>query len=135
MSDEGAAEHDLSGVWHGFYNLPTGGPPTPFEATIRDAAGLLSGLTTEMGDTEDCAGQVLHAVIDGRRDGTSVRFEKRYDYLPRAHYAIRYDGVLQAGGDEIEGNWSIPGAWSGTFLMVRGAREGEAIEKRVSEEV
>ena len=132
---EGAAEQDLSGVWHGFYNMPYGGPPTPFEATLRDVAGLLSGLTTETGDTEDCAGQTLHAVIEGGRDGGAVHFTKRYDYLPRAHYAIHYEGALQAGGDEIEGSWRIPGAWSGTFLMVRGSRQGETVAKRVSEEV
>ena len=134
MSNE-AAEHDLSGVWHGFYNMPVAEPPTQFEATIRDAAGLLSGLTTEMGDTQDCAGQILHAVIEGRHDGISVHFEKRYDYLPRADYVIHYEGVLQAGGDEIEGRWSIPNIWSGTFLMVRGAKAGEAIERKVSEKV
>jgi hypothetical protein len=131
---EGATEDDLSGVWHGFYNMPSG-RPNQFEATIRDAAGLLSGLTTELGDTKDCAGQVLQAVIEGRRDGTSVHFDKRYDYLPRAFYVIHYEGVLQAGGDEIEGRWRIPGAWSGTFLMVRGAREKQAAELNVEENV
>ena len=132
---EDAAGHDLSGVWHGFYNMPDGEPPTQFEATLRDAAGMLSGLTTEMGDTEDCAGQILHAVIEGGRDGSLVHFEKRYDYLPRAGYVIHYVGVLQAGGDEIEGGWSIPGIWSGTFLMVRGAREEQVVERTVEEEV
>ena len=134
MSEE-SAEHDLGGVWHGFYNMPDGRTQTSFEAILRDEAGLLSGLTTELGDTEDCAGQVLHAVIDGSRDGASVHFEKRYDYLPRAHYVIHYDGSLQAGGDEIEGRWSIPRAWSGTFLMVRGARGKQADERRVEEKV
>ena len=134
MSDE-AAGHDLSGLWHGFYNRPNGKPPNQFEAVIRDADGLLSGLTTETGETEDCAGQILHAVIEGRRIGASVHFEKRYDYLPRAHYVIHYDGMLQAGGDEIEGEWTIPGDWSGTFLMIRGGRADEAIERKVSEEV
>jgi len=132
---EDAAEHDLSGVWHGFYNMPSGEPPTQFEATIRDAAGMLSGLVTEMGDTEDCAGQILHAVIDGDHDGNRVHFDKRYDYLPRADYVIHYEGVLQAGGDEIVGRWIIPNVWSGTFLMVRGARAGEAIERKASEKV
>src|SRR4051812_916621 len=131
MSKE-AAEHDLSGIWHGFYNMPNG-RPTQFEATIRDAGGMLSGIPTEIGETRDCAGDILHAVIDGRCDGSVVRFEKRYDYLPRAHYVIHYEGALQSGGDEIEGSWRIPRVWSGTFLMVRGARETQAAERTVEE--
>ena len=134
MSDD-VAPHDLSGVWHGFYNMPRGGRQTQFEAALRDADGLLSGLTNEIGDSRDCAGQILHAVIEGRRDGTSVHFEKRYDYLPRAHYMILYDGALQADGDEIEGIWTIPGVWSGTFLMIRGGKAGVAIERQVGEKV
>ena len=132
---EPAAEQDLSGQWHGFYNMPRGGPAAPFEAVLRDAGGLLSGLITETGDTEDCAGQVLHAVIEGHRQGASVHFEKRYDYLPRAHYVIHYEGALHADADEIEGRWRIPGSWSGTFLMIRGSRAEEAAVRKVSEQV
>jgi hypothetical protein len=42
---------------------------------------------------------------------------------------------MAAGGDEIEGRWTIPGAWSGTFLMVRASRQSEAIERQASEKV
>jgi hypothetical protein len=126
---------DLSGHWHGFYNMPVDEPPTLFEAELLDIGGLLSGESTEEGDTPDCFGMTLHAVIDGRRDGDRVAFTKRYDYLPRADYAINYEGVLAAGGDEIEGRWTIPGVWSGTFLMVRASRQSEAIERQASEKV
>jgi hypothetical protein len=126
---------DLSGHWHGFYNMPVDEPPTLFEAELLDTGGLLSGESTEEGDTPDCFGMTLHAVIDGRRDGDRVAFTKRYDYLPRADYAIDYEGVLAPGGDEIEGRWTIPGVWSGTFLMVRASRQSEAIERQASEKV
>jgi len=77
----------------------------------------------------------LHAVIEGRREGDRVVFTKRYDYLPRADYAIDYEGVLAPGSDEIEGRWTIPGIWSGSFLMVRQGRQSEAIERQASEKV
>ena len=126
---------DLSGRWHGFYNMPLDGPPTLFEAELLDTGGLLSGETTEEGDTPDCFGMTLHAVIEGLRQGDRVAFTKRYDYLPRADYAIDYEGVLAPGGDEIEGRWTIPGIWSGTFLMVRGSEAAAAAERQVSEKV
>ena len=130
--DDGA---DLSGRWHGFYNLPVDEPPTLFEAELLDTGGLLSGETTEEGDTPDCFGMTLHAVIDGRREGSRVAFTKRYDYLPRADYAINYEGGLAPGGDEIEGRWAIPGAWSGTFVMVRQSRQSDAVEREATEKV
>ena len=78
---------------------------------------------------------MLHAVLAGQREGATVRFTKRYDYLPRAHYAIDYQGRIAEGGDEIEGEWRIPAAWSGTFLMIRGAREVEGAVRKASVEV
>ena len=128
-------EYDLSGHWHGFYNMPADEPPTPFEADLLDTGGLLSGETSEEGDTPDCFGMTLHAVIEGRRGGDRVSFTKRYDYLPRADYAILYEGTLAPGGDEIEGGWTIPGIWSGTFLMVRTRSADVAEEARVEENV
>ena len=134
MSGSGE-EYDLSGHWHGFYNMPTAEPPTPFEADLLDTGGLLSGETSEEGDTPDCFEMTLHAVIDGRRDGDRVSFTKRYDYLPRTDYAILYEGRLAPGGDEVEGRWTIPAIWSGTFLMVRARREVAAEAVRVGDEV
>jgi len=133
MSEGG--EIDLSGRWNGFYNYPDGSPPTGFEAVIRDTGGLISGITTEPGDSPDCFGMILQAVIEGRRDGASVRFTKMYDYLERAADIVHYDGVVQADGDEIEGTWDIHNDWSGTFLMVRAGTAGESVEENVSEEV
>jgi hypothetical protein len=126
---------DLSGLWHGFYNYPVPHPPTQFEATLRDTNGLISGVTTEEGDTPDCYGMTLQAVVEGRRSGTLVSFTKVYDYLDRAPDPVLYEGTIQAGGDEIEGRWSIHHDWSGTFLMVRARREEAAEEMQVADEV
>ena len=132
MSEDG--EDDLSGRWHGFYNMPDDSPSNGFEAEIRDQDGAITGLTSETGDTPDCYGMQLQAVIEGHRRGSSVEFTKFYDYLERPD-PVHYSGAIQAGGDEIEGVWTIPGVWSGTFLMVRAGKTADAIERKVSEEV
>jgi len=132
MSDE-AAGHDLSGQWSGIYNYPSLYPPNTFEATIRDEGGLITGVIVQPGEFFEPPGTVQHAVIEGSREGATLRFVKMYDDLARP--TPHYHGTVQAGGDEIEGEWTIPGDWSGTFLMIRGGRAEEAIERHVSEEV
>ena len=131
----GGGEVDLSGRWTGLYTYPLGRPPTPFEAELRESSGCLTGTTTEIGETSGSLGRMLHAVIDGRRDGSSVRFLKMYDGSSHDHDVVHYEGALQPGGDEIDGRWVIPGIWSGTFLMIRASGAEEAAERRVSEEV
>jgi hypothetical protein len=134
MSGEGASR-DLSGRWSGFYNYSAHAPPTPFETELRDNGGLLSGIVTEPGDTVDSRGMTLNAIIEGERVGSSVRFLKRYDYLPRAYYVVDYRGTLAPDGDEIEGEWAIAGDGSGTFLMIRDAGAEETAGQEASEEV
>jgi hypothetical protein len=124
---------DLSGEWTGFFNYPRLLPPTNFTASLRDHGGALAGETAEP-DLHN-PGNVLHAVIDGTRDGSEVSFTKIYDDLLHAADVVHYRGTVQAGGDEIEGSWDIPGVWSGTFLMIRGAGAAETIEREVTEEV
>ena len=131
MSDE--AEYDLSGQWSGIFNYPSLYPPNTFEATIRDAGGLVTGLITQPREFFEGAGPPQQAVIEGSRNGSTLSFVKIYDDLSRA--TPHYHGAIQPGGDEIEGEWTIPGDWSGTFLMIRGSRAGEAIERRISETV
>ena len=128
-------EADLSGRWSGFYSYPDGGPPNAFEAELRDGAGILTGTTTEIADSGSRYGQILHAVIDGRRDGSSVQFLKMYDGLSEAHDVVRYEGTLDGEGNEIEGQWTVPGIWSGTFLMVRHSGAKEEIEEKIGEEI
>src|SRR3546814_1730022 len=69
---------DLTGHWTGLYNYPDG-PPVPFEAQLRESSGCVTGTTTETSDLVAGHGQKLHAVIDGRRKGGSIRFLKMYD--------------------------------------------------------
>ena len=131
MSGEG--EHDLSGQWSGIYTYPSLYPPNTFEATIRDAGGVITGVIAQPGEFFEPAGLVQHSVIEGSREGSILRFVKIYDDLNRP--TPHYHGVIQPGGDEIEGEWTIPGDWSGTFLMIRGSKAGQAEERKVGEEV
>jgi hypothetical protein len=125
---------DLSGDWIGIYNYPALHGPVRFQAMISDADGWLSGTTSE----EDAAirpGANLTATIEGRREGMTVTFVKIYDDLSVNPDIIRYSGTIQPGGDEISGEWEMPGIWSGTFLMMRESGVEEAIEQDVGEEI
>jgi hypothetical protein len=131
MSGEGG--HDLTGEWRGIYNYPARYPPNAFEASLRDSGGIITGVIRQPGEFFEPPGTLQHAVIEGTREGSLVRWVKIYDDLTRA--PPRYEGRIQPGGDEIEGEWHHPGSWSGTFLMVR-VREAKATEvRKVSEEI
>ena len=131
MTEE--AGHDLSGPWSGIYNYPALYPPNTFEATIRDVGGMITGEISQPGEFFEPPGIVRHAMIEGSRAGSSLSFVKYYDDLDRP--TPHYHGVIQPGGDEIQGEWTIPGNWSGTFLMVRGLRAAAAVERKVEEKV
>ena len=131
MSGEG--EYDLTGEWSGIYNYPRLYPPNAFEASIRDSGGIITGVIRQPGEFFEPAGILQHSVIEGSRAGSTVRWVKVYDDLSRA--TPHYEGRIQPGGDEIEGEWHIPGDWSGTFLMVRGRKAGAAEERKVSEDI
>ena len=128
-----SADPDLSGQWSGIYNYPALFPPNSFEATVRDSNGVIAGVIVEPGDNLDVPGTTRHAVIEGSREGSRVRFVKIYDQVDLE--AVHYDGRIDPGGDEIEGEWTIPGRWSGTFLMVRGGRGEARAERRRTEKV
>ncbi|HEY9553940.1 hypothetical protein [Allosphingosinicella sp.] len=117
---------DLTGHWTGLYNYPDG-PPVPFEAQLRESSGCVTGTTTETSDLVAGHGQTLHAVIDGRRKGGSIRFLKMYDEAEGGYDVVHYDGALHADGNEIEGQWQIAGIWSGTFLMIRATGTGRRL--------
>lgn len=129
----GESEYDLTGEWSGIYSYPALLPPNTFEASIRDAGGIITGLIHQPGEIIEPPGIHQHAVIEGTRDGSVVWWVKMYDDLTRA--TPHYQGTVQPGGDEIHGTWRIPGDWSGTFMMVR-ARKAKAEEtRRVEEEI
>ena len=126
-------ELDLTGEWSGIYSYPANYPPNTFEASIRDAGGVISGVIHQPGEIIEPPGIRQHAVIEGSRTGSTVRWVKIYDDLSRA--TPHYLRTIQPGGGEIEGEWHIPGNWSGTFMMMR-RRKAEAGETRnVSEEI
>lgn len=126
---------DLTGRWDGIFNYPRELPPTGFVAALVDHQGALSGDVEERGDADGLEGATLAAVIEGERIGSQVRFTKRYDDLARAHYAVRYEGTLAPDGDEIVGEWTIPGIWSGSFIMVRQPGRSVEAERTVGAEV
>jgi hypothetical protein len=124
---------DLSGQWSGIYNYPAHLPPNMFEATIRESGGAIIGEIAQPGEFFEPPGTVQHAVIDGQREGSRLRFVKVYDDLGRP--TPHYHGIVQTGGDEIEGKWTIPGDWSGTFLMIRGSTAAEELVRKIEEKV
>lgn len=126
-------EPDISGRWTGMFRYPALYPPNTFEATIRDAGGIVTGVISQPRETMEAPGPPHQAVIDGTRTGTEVRFVKVYDDLSRA--TPHYRGTILPGGDEIEGEWTIPGNWSGTFFMIRAAKAEEEAEKKIAEPV
>jgi hypothetical protein len=128
-----AAEHDLSGKWSGIYNYPADFPPNLFEAVIRDVGGRIAGEISQPGEFFEPPGTVRTAMIDGRREGSTLSFVKYYDDPDRP--TPHYRGTIQPGGDEIQGEWTIPGDWSGTFLMIRGSRAKAVEERKLEEEV
>jgi hypothetical protein len=123
---------NLSGVWHGVYNYPVNRPPVPFVATLIETDTWLAGETTETSTRARDAGAVLIAQLDGRRTGRAVKFVKFYKNFHDT--GVQYAGTLNDDATEIDGRWTIPGNWSGTFLMIRdkplaAARTLEAVER------
>ena len=126
---------DLTGDWLGFYSYDFPCPPTQFEAALRDTGGLISGLTTEEFDGPGRRGTVLHAVVEGEREGNMLRFTKIYDDLDLAPDAIHYEGIIQGDGDEVEGRWTIPGNGTGSFMMMRKRKDAAKLAEKVDEKV
>lgn len=124
---------DLSGHWSGMFSYPSLFPPNSFEAEIRDSGGLVTGLITQPREPFEPPGPPRCAMIDGRRDGDTLTFVKFYDDLDRP--TPHYRGRIQPGGDEVNGEWTIPGDWSGTFIMIRQGKEAAKEERRVGEEI
>jgi hypothetical protein len=122
---------DLSGGWRGIFNYPAGAPPTEFLATLIDSGGALTGQTVEPG----LRGGEVTARLDGRRNGDAVSFVKLYERDDDQYDDVTYAGTIGADGDEITGRWSIPGDWSGTFIMVRETGVEAEAEARATDAV
>jgi hypothetical protein len=119
------SSRSLTGVWQGIYSYPVGGLPTvPFTATLIDAGGSLSGSVHE---TCIGTGETLFFGLSGSRHGSAVTFVKTYDGTnPSYGHPIVYDGAVNEDATEIEGRWTIPGNWSGRFLMTRSGDQPQA---------
>ena|ERR1700753_3379220 len=125
---DNAGPLSLTGVWNGLYSYPRAIEPTPFAARLTENDGWLSGATEEVARIGPTQGQPLTATLQGRRSGHSVTFLKMYDNPPPGYDAVQYSGDISQDGSEIEGRWTIPGVWSGKFLMIRaGALQGSLL--------
>lgn len=121
---------DVTGRWEGIFNYPGDLPPNGFVARLVEQAGVITGETDEASDRDADCGATLPAGIAGERVGSAVRFTKRYDDRVRAH-PVHYAGTLSPEGDEIVGEWAIPGIWSGSFIMVRQPGPVATVEEEV----
>ena len=125
---------DLSGHWDGMYFYPRSTPPNAFNVNLREHGGLIVGESTERYDGRKGVGGSIAALWSGSRNGTGVTLLKQYDEPIRRH-AVHYVGTVRDDGHEIAGTWTIVGAWSGTFIMIRPRANTAALETKIAETV
>lgn len=125
MSDQ-ETRQSLTGVWHGLFTYPYHQDPGAFTATLLETGPFLTGTTHEDGVSDDGAPTALYALIDGEREESMVYFDKTYDSTGGWDHLVRYQGRLNADWTEIEGRWTVPGVWSGKFLMIRSGSKSLA---------
>lgn len=132
-----ASSHtDLTGVWDGQFEYPRGYEATSFTCVLIDIGGALSGTVTELSNNGPTKGQTLTATVQGVRHDSEVRFLKTYPPRTTNHdQPAVYVGTLSLDGFEIEGEWTVPGSWSGRFLMIRSEGAASATEATTFEEV
>ena len=117
---------NLTGRWTGVYFYPADQtlnandnmPATPFTAALIDAGGVITGTTLEPDTLGGPGAPDIPAIVDGSHDGALLTFTK----FPEGgghDDPIVYSGLITPDGDSVTGDWSIPGAWSGTFRMQR----------------
>lgn len=126
MADEDGAE-SLTGVWHGQYSYPVAWmPPASFVATLIDSGGVLGGTTHEATPNGP-----MNAVVDGSHQGSVVRFVKVYSPATEEFQDVIYSGTVNGDRTEIEGEWVVPGVWTGRFLMIRNRGKAKAASRKV----
>jgi len=131
MTEPGPLETDISvtGVWQGQFSYPRGLPPVAFGAVLIQTGSHVGGSTTEIGSR----GRELRALLDGRRQGREIGFVKTYEPEARVPHKVIYQGTLNADATEIEGRWTIPGNWSGKFLLIRSGGREAAVRREAFE--
>ena len=75
--------------------------------------------------------RTLYATLAGSRQGSAVAFRKTYDAAIPGYHVVDYAGTLNADATEIEGRWTIAGAGSGKFMMIRPSRPAAGAERAV----
>ena len=130
ISSAPVAGTNITGIWQGFFTYPSLFRAGQFSATLIETSGSLSGSTSELYPFAPRAGETVLAMLSGRRIGSSVTFIKSYEGPEEPNHAIEYEGTLTDDFLEIEGRWTIPGDWTGRFLMIRpGGRSVEVARK------
>jgi hypothetical protein len=132
---DNASALNLSGMWRGLYNYPRAQPSVHFTADLAETDSWLVGMTEETASAGDVRGCKISATLQGRRSGASVTWLKLYDGSSRNYDSVHYTGVVNADGTEIEGRWTIPGIWSGTFLMIRSRGAVLATARETTEQI
>ena len=122
--------HDLTDTWYGRFSYPRRYGPVQFTAELKQIGTRLLGRVEEPARQRSSAGVVLNSTVFGTVSSGGVHFVKRYDGSPRGHRAVQYVGTVADDGLEIHGEWSIPGNWSGTFIMIRSRGLGIAASNR-----
>ncbi len=125
---------NLSGVWSGRYSYPNGSA-VAFAATLAEISGWLSGTIEEVATAGPARGRTIRATLQGRRTGGSVTFLKSYDDLPPGYDTVGYAGKVNHDATEIDGRWTIPGSWSGKFMMIRPKPVGLELAADMAEPV
>ena len=110
---------DLTDTWQGRFSFPRLYEPVSFTARIEHTDDTVLGSVEELGVRGAAAGKRLTSTITGTAIGGAVTFLKTYDAFAAGYDAVHYAGTVGDGGLEISGVWTIPGNWSGTFLMIR----------------
>ncbi len=132
----GADALNLTGIWNGLYAYPhTRKEPVAFVASLGDNDGWLTGAIEEIASVGPMRGHTIAATIQGRRAAHAVTFLKTYDDLPQGYDTVHYAGDVNHDGSEIEGRWTVPGSWSGKFLMIRAGATKAALTRDVAERV
>ena len=126
-----ARRASLSGSWSGAYRFPNDvRPEVVFNVQIDEVEGAFLGALQEPNVYGLASGGVITSEIEGVRTGQSVTFTKFYDGSGGMAHAVRYEGTADANLTRIDGKWSIPRDWSGTFFMVRDDGAAEAAVER-----
>ncbi len=120
----------LTGTWSGAYRYPHDAmPETVFNVRIEEHGGAFTGDMQEPNLTRG-SGPVATADIEGVRSGSSVTFVKFYNGSGGMNHAVRYEGSVNGALTRIDGTWTIPRTWSGTFFMERDDIGEEAAAER-----